>query len=53
MWNCARSATAVAHTDVRLAPIDQNRFMYMVQETPFFALKVMHLMAERLRANYA
>src|SRR4051812_33989619 len=34
----ARSATAVAKTDCRLALIDEQRFLYMVQETPFFSL---------------
>lgn len=46
-----RSATAVAHTDVRLAPVDQRRFTFMVQETPNFALQVMHIMAQRLRTH--
>jgi len=29
--------------------IDENRFEYMVQETPHFAIHVMEVMAERLR----
>jgi len=44
-----RSATAVAKRDSRLIPIDERRFQYLVQQTPFFALLVMRVMAERLR----
>lgn len=44
-----RSATAVARTDCRLAPINQNRFKFLVQQTPHFALHLMQGMAERLR----
>lgn len=44
-----RSATCVAKTDAVIVPINQNRFIYMVQETPYFALQVMGIMAERLR----
>jgi CRP/FNR family cyclic AMP-dependent transcriptional regulator len=44
-----RSATVVAKTDCKLAPIDQRRFEFMVQQTPFFSLTVMKIMADRLR----
>lgn len=44
-----RSATAIARTDCRLVPVDEKRFLYMVHQTPFFALQVMRIMAERLR----
>jgi len=44
-----RSATAVATTDATLATIDKHRFLFLVQETPTFALDVMAVMAERLR----
>ena len=44
-----RSATAVAATPCVLAAIDQKQFQYMVQQTPFFALQVMRVLAERLR----
>jgi CRP-like cAMP-binding protein len=44
-----RSATVVAKTDCRLVPVDRKRFQYMVQETPFFALAVMKVLADRLR----
>jgi CRP-like cAMP-binding protein len=44
-----RSASAVALTDCELVPIDRKRFLFLVQETPFFALEVMRVMGERLR----
>ena len=44
-----RSATAVAKSTCRLALVDEKRFQFMVQETPYFALHVMRVMAERLR----
>ena len=45
------SGTVVAVTDAKLAVIDRNRFLFLVQETPMFALQVMSSMAERLRAD--
>jgi CRP/FNR family transcriptional regulator, cyclic AMP receptor protein len=44
-----RSATVRAVTEARLVPIDQRRFLFLVQETPFFAINVMRIMAERMR----
>jgi CRP/FNR family cyclic AMP-dependent transcriptional regulator len=44
-----RSATAVAKTNCKLVAVDQRRFEFLVQQTPYFALEVMQLMAERLR----
>jgi CRP/FNR family cyclic AMP-dependent transcriptional regulator len=44
-----RSATAVVRTDGRLAPVDRKRFTYLVQQTPFFAIQIMRVMADRLR----
>ena len=44
-----RSATAVATADTVLAVIDKHRFLFLVQETPMFALQVMSSMAERFR----
>jgi CRP/FNR family transcriptional regulator, cyclic AMP receptor protein len=32
-----------------LIPIDEKRFLFMVEETPFFALTVMRTLAARLR----
>jgi len=45
----ARSATAVALTDCQLVPINAEKFLYLVGETPYFALEVMQIMAQRLR----
>jgi CRP/FNR family transcriptional regulator, cyclic AMP receptor protein len=44
-----RSATVVALTDVTVAPIQEQQFLFMVKNTPFFALKVMRVLADRLR----
>jgi len=44
-----RSATARAKTDCRLVAIPERRFLYLVQETPYFALAVMRTLGERLR----
>ena len=44
-----RSATATAKSACRFAVIDEKRFLYLVQETPFFALHVMRVLVERLR----
>lgn len=48
-----RSATALARTDCKLVPIDARRFQFLVQQTPFFALTVMKIMADRLRRTNA
>ena len=44
-----RSATATAKTNCRLLEVDRRRFEFLVSETPFFALAVMRVMADRLR----
>ena len=44
-----RSATAVAATECHLVPIDREKFLYLVKETPDFALEVLRIMAWRLR----
>lgn len=44
-----RSAGAVAKTDCTVVLIDERRFLYLVQESPYFALSVMGVMADRLR----
>lgn len=49
----ARSATAVAKSDCELIPVDEKRFTFLVQQTPFFALHVMRVLAERLRKTNA
>ena len=47
--NAPRSATIIAKTDCRLAPIDEKRFEWMVAQTPSFALHVMRVLVDRLR----
>jgi CRP-like cAMP-binding protein len=44
-----RSARASALTPCKLVPIDQKWFTYMIRQTPFFAVQVMSVMAERIR----
>jgi CRP/FNR family cyclic AMP-dependent transcriptional regulator len=44
-----RSATAVAKTDCVVIPISEKHFLFMVEETPFFALVVMRILTARLR----
>jgi CRP/FNR family cyclic AMP-dependent transcriptional regulator len=45
-----RSATVRAINPSTVIPIDERRFLFMVQQTPFFALRVMRVMTARLRA---
>ena len=45
-----RSATAIALTDVALAPISEMQFLLLVTRKPAFALEVMRVLARRLRA---
>ncbi len=44
-----RSADAVARTDCMLLPVNRHHFLFLVDETPLFALHVMKGMADRLR----
>jgi CRP-like cAMP-binding protein len=49
-----RSATVTAVTDVEVVPVGEKQFLFLVSQTPFFALKVMRVLASRLRvANKA
>ncbi len=45
-----RSATATALENTKLAVIDKHRFLFLVGETPTFALQVMASLADKLRA---
>lgn len=45
------SASVIAKTDCEFVAVDEKRFQFLVQQTPFFAIQVMRLMAERLRAT--
>jgi CRP/FNR family transcriptional regulator, cyclic AMP receptor protein len=44
-----RSATVRAKTDCEVAPINEKTFLFLVHETPFFAIAVMRTLADRLR----
>jgi CRP-like cAMP-binding protein len=44
-----RAATAIAKSDCKLVAIAERRFLFMVQQTPRFALQIMNVIAERLR----
>ena len=44
-----RGASVVAREACRLVKIDQRRFMYLIQQNPFFATHVMKVLADRLR----
>jgi CRP/FNR family transcriptional regulator, cyclic AMP receptor protein len=44
-----RVATAVAKTDAELVRIDRKRFLFLVQQTPYFSLQLMAIMATRIR----
>jgi len=46
-----RSATVVAITDVELVPVSEKQFLFLVSQTPYFALKVMRVLAQRLRVT--
>ncbi len=45
-----RSGSVIASTDGKMVPITKERFMFLVQNHPFFALEVMRVLVERLRA---
>ena len=40
----------LATTDCEFVAVDEKRFQFLVQQTPYFATQVMRVMAERLRA---
>jgi CRP-like cAMP-binding protein len=46
-----RSATAIAATDVKIVPVSEKQFLFLVSRTPHFALNVMRVLARRLRAQ--
>ena len=49
--NEPRSATAIAVTDVELVSVSEKQFLFLVSQTPYFALRVMRVLAQRLRAT--
>jgi CRP-like cAMP-binding protein len=44
-----RSATVRAQTAARVVPITKRRFVFLTEQTPFFALHVMRLLSDRIR----
>jgi CRP-like cAMP-binding protein len=48
-YNHLRTSTATAKTDVKLAFLDRERFLFAVQENPVFALEVMRSYSDRFR----
>jgi len=44
-----RAASARAKTECEVAPIAEKNFLFLVHETPYFAIAVMRTLAERLR----
>jgi CRP-like cAMP-binding protein len=38
-----RSATAVAVSDVKLVPVSEKQFLFLISNTPYFALNVMRV----------
>lgn len=49
----ARSATVVAKSDCKFLPIERERFIFLVQQKPEFAMHVIRVMADRLRRTDA
>lgn len=45
----SRSATAVAVEDTEVAPVDRAAFLFMIRQSPDFALEVMSVLAARIR----
>lgn len=43
------TTSAIARTDCIIVPVDEERFLYLVHETPMFALFVMRTMTRRTR----
>ena len=45
-----RSDTAIAASDAKLVSVSEKQFLFLISNTPYFALNVMRVMARRLRA---
>jgi CRP-like cAMP-binding protein len=46
-----RSATVTALVDSEVVKLDLRRFLYLVQQTPYFSIRVMSVLTQRLRAT--
>lgn len=45
----AHTTTAIAKTDCKIIEVDEEKFLFLVHETPMFALHIMRLLAKRTR----
>lgn len=43
------TTTAIAKTNASVAVIDETKFLFLIHETPMFALQVMRVQAQRIR----
>ena len=43
------TTTAIAKTDCKIVEVDEDQFLFLVHETPMFALHMMRLLAKRSR----
>lgn len=48
-----RSAGAFGKTDGEVVPLTQKQFLFLIGETPHFALNLMRVMSQRLRETTA
>src|SRR5215813_528957 len=48
-----RSASVIAKTDCQLLSINEEQFILLVEQMPYFALQVMRVLADRLRRTTA
>ena len=46
-----RTATVRALTDAKVVSVDEDEFLRLVHRTPFFALQLLRIVSERLRAT--
>lgn len=46
-----RTATVRAVSESRVVPVDEDEFQRFVHRTPFFALQMLRIVSERLRAT--
>lgn len=44
-----RSASAVAHSACRVVAVSETRFLFLVEQTPTFALQLLRVVVDRLR----
>jgi CRP/FNR family cyclic AMP-dependent transcriptional regulator len=44
-----RSATAIVKSEAKLVAVNRNRFLFMVQQTPYFSLQLLSIATDRLR----